>query len=122
MRKFYPAIIAVCVLLSAWAALLGPSLLVDDCVEISREKVYAHADFTREVFAGCPIEKAQLNVDTNELTVFYPREEYRDLIERLQRQGWTEQGAQSGRYRLGDGVIVVERGALTILPGSLASR
>ncbi len=122
MWKIYPAIIAVTLLLSVWAVLLGLGLLMDDCVEISREKVYAYYDFTREVFANCPIEKAELNVDTNVLTVFYPREEYRDLLRRLERQGWAEEGVQSGRYNLGDESIVVERGALTILPGSVVSR
>ncbi len=98
------------------------TLFRDDCVEVSRENVYSHSDFTREVFAGCPIEKAELNRDTNELTVFFPREEYRDLLRRLEQQGWAEQGEQSGHYSLGTENIVVERGALIILPGSLASR
>ncbi len=122
MRPIYPAIIAVTLLISVWSVMLLPGLLMDDLVEISREKVYSHYDFTREVFASCPIEKAQLNVDTNVLTVFYPREEYRDLRQRLERQGWAEQGGESGRFSLGQDVILVERGAVTILPRSLARR
>ncbi len=116
MKTIYPAMIVVSLLLAVWAAVLGVCLLTDDSVELSRENIYSHYDFTREVFAGCPIEKAELNVDTNVLTVYYPREEYRGLRQRLERQGWAEQGAESGLYRQGAETIVVERGALTILP------
>ncbi len=122
MKTIYPAIIAVSLLLAVWAVVPGRKLWPEDCVEISREKVYSHYDFTREVLAGCPIEKAQLHVNTNTVTVFYPREEYRDLRQRLERQGWAEQGNESGLYLQGQAAIVVERGALTILPRSLAQR
>ncbi len=122
MKTIYPAIIATTLLLAVWAVIHVSCLLVDDCVEISREKVYSHYDFTREVFAGCPIEKAELNVDTNVVTVSFPREEYRDLRQRLERQGWAEQGEASGLFRQGQDVILVERGALTILPRGLARR
>ncbi len=122
MRTLCTAIIALLLLIAAGAYPFAATLFRDDCVEVSRENVYSHSDFTREVFAGCPIEKAELNRDTNVLTVFFPREEYRDLLRRLEQQGWAEQGEQSGRYSLGTDNIVVERGALIILSGSLASR
>ncbi len=122
MKTIQPAMIAVTLLLSVWAAILGTCLLMDDWVEISREKVYSHYDFTREVLEGCPIEKAQFNVDTNVLTVSYPREEYRTLCQRLEKQGWEEQGEESGLYVLGEETVVMERGELTILPRSLAQR
>ncbi len=122
MRIIYPAIIVVVALLAVWGALCGGGVFAAKPVELSREDVFMSYDFTRSVLASCPTEKAELDAETQIVTIFYPREEYRDLRERLERQGWQEQGEESGRYTHGEDAIVVERGKLTILPRELAQR
>ncbi len=122
MRIIYPAIIAVTAPFAVWGLMSLADAYTAKPVEISREAVLTSYEFTRGVLASCPTEKAELDEETQIVTVFYPREEYRDLRERLERQGWQEHGEQSGMYTHGDDVIVVERGKLIILPGSLAQR
>ncbi len=119
MRKIYPAIIVVAAVLAVCGCwfLHGADVFAPKPVELSREAVFSSYEFTRSVLAACPTEKAELDVETQIVTIFYPREEYRDLRERLERQGWQEQGENSGKYTCGDDAIVVERGKLTILPG-----
>ncbi len=122
MRNIYPAIIVVAVALVAWAVLSCADVFATKPVELSRETVFTSYEFTRSVLASCPTERAELDVETQIVTIFYPREEYRDLRERLERQGWQEQGEESGKFILGGDAIVVERGKLTILPQGLARR
>ncbi len=124
MRKIYPAIIVVVGTLAACGllSLSASGVFTPEPVEISREAVFTSYEFTRNVLAGCPTEKAELDEQTQIVTIFFPREEYRDLRERLERQGWQEQGAESGRFTHGNDAIVVERGKLTILPNGLAQR
>ncbi len=122
MRNIYPAIIVVAVALAAWAMLSCADVFATKPVELSRETVFTSYEFTRSVLASCPTERAELDVETQIVTIFYPREEYRDLRERLERQGWQELGEESGKFILGGDAIVVERGKLTILPQGLARR
>ncbi len=124
MRKIYPAIIVVATVFAALGGLClsGADMFAPEPVELSREAVFDSYEFTRAVLAGCPTEKAELDEETQIVTIFFPREEYRDLRERLERQGWQEQGEESGKYTHGTDAIVVERGKLTILPGCLVQR
>ncbi len=122
MRKTYPAIIVVASVLSALGLLLGADVFATEPVELSREAVFSSYEFTRSVLASCPTEKALLDEKTQTVTIFYPREEYRDLLHRLEHQGWQEQGEESGTFTCGEDAIVVERGKLTILLNGLASR
>ncbi len=124
MRKIYPAIIVIATTFAALGGLFlsGADMFTPKPVELSRETVFTSYEFTRSVLASCPTERAELDEETQIVTIFYPREEYRDLRERLERQGWQEQGEETGRYTCGDDAIVVERGKLTILPGSLVRR
>ncbi len=124
MRKTYPNIIilAASALLLLGTGVAGVGCLMEDRVEVSREKVHADYGFTRAVFENCPIEKAELNTSTRELVVYFPREEYRDLCRRLEHQGWAELKPESGEFRLGRELIRVKRGELTIYPAGLASR
>ncbi len=122
MKIIYPAIIVVAIAFAAWAVMSCADMLASKPVEISRETVFNSYEFTRNVLASCPTERAELDEETQIVTIFYPREEYRDLRHRLEREGWQEQGEESGKFMLGNDAIVVERGKLTILPGGLASR
>ncbi len=121
MKPVYPAIILVVTLLASWGLLHASGVLEAKPVQLSREAVFSHYKFTRDVLAACPTERVEMDRKTRAVTIFYPREEYRDLLENLERRGWQEQEAESGRYTLGDDAIVVERGKLTILP-TLARR
>ncbi len=124
MRKIYPAIIVVATPLIAWAvlALSEADVFAPKPVEISRETVFNSYEFTRSVLASCPTEKAELDEETQIVTVFFPREEYRDLRHRLEYEGWQEEEAESGKFTLGKESIVVERGKLTILPRGMKQR
>ncbi len=122
MKTIYPAIIVAAVALGAWGLFCAAGAFEAKPVELSREAVFSSYEFTRAVLAACPTEKAELDEETQIVTIFYPREEYRDLRERLERQGWKEHGEESGRFTHGADAILVERGKLTILPQGLAQR
>ncbi len=124
MKNRHPVIasVALAFLLTAGLALCCSGLFMDDSVEISEEKVYASYSFARDVLEDCPIEKAELNKDSHVVTVYFPREEYRDLRARLRYSGWAEQGEESGEFHHDGEVIRVSRGELSILPHGLAGR
>lgn len=94
MRKsiFIISLISSIILLILYSVVIY--FYYNDRIEISRDELFNNFGFTKELFLDKEIDKILFNIDTSEITVYFPSEQSTNVIDFFTRNKWNRYDAR----------------------------
>lgn len=94
MRKsiFIISLISSIILLILYSVVIY--FYYNDRIGISRDELFNNFGFTKELFLDKEIDKILFNIDTSEITVYFPSEQSTNVIDFFTRNKWNRYDAR----------------------------